>query len=250
MNYIENTLERYNKKEKSVFLIGDFNIELLKIETCSYSHNFLTTLQSCYLLPTIDKPTRVYNTSATLIDNIFTNIPEKLTCSGNIISDISDHFSQFCIFSATKVKVKIKKRKTRYLSQTIINNFVKDLSESEFTEYSADLFFNNNNNIDALFSLFYRKINDLVNKHAPMKFLSNRRLKQLQKPWITQGLKISSNTKFELLLKSKSTGLSEFYLAYKKYLNVFTAVKASTFSFFQICGLRRFGSADPVVFAR
>ena len=214
MNYIENTLERYNKKEKSVFLIGDFNTDLLKIETCSYSHNFLTTLQSCYLLPTIDKPTRVYNTSATLIDNIFTNIPEKLTCSGNIISDISDHFSQFCIFSATKVKVKIKKRKTRYLSQTIINNFVKDLSESEFTEYSADLFFNNNNNIDALFSLFYRKINDLVNKHAPMKFLSNRRLKQLQKPWITQGIRTSIKVKNQLF----SSGDTDKYKYYRNEL--------------------------------
>ena len=54
------------------------------------------SLQSCYLIPTVDKPTRVRSTSATLIDNIFVNNPEMVLVSGNIISDISDHFSQFC----------------------------------------------------------------------------------------------------------------------------------------------------------
>ena len=51
------------------------------------------SLQSCYLIPTVVKPTRVGSTSATLIDNIFVNTPEKVLVSGNIISDISDQFS-------------------------------------------------------------------------------------------------------------------------------------------------------------
>jgi hypothetical protein len=58
-------------------------------------------LQSYNFIPTIDKPTRVHNNSATLIDNIFVNIfvntIENDISSGNIVSDISDHFSQFCI---------------------------------------------------------------------------------------------------------------------------------------------------------
>ena len=58
--------------------MGDFNIDLLKCETSQISHDFLTSLQSCYLIPTVDKPTRVYRNSATLIiDNIFVNKPEK-----------------------------------------------------------------------------------------------------------------------------------------------------------------------------
>ena len=77
--------------------MGDFNIDLLKAQSCQYSKNFLLTLQSYALIPTIDKPTRIYNNSATLIDNIFVNNIENPILSGNIVSDVSDHFSQFCI---------------------------------------------------------------------------------------------------------------------------------------------------------
>ena len=58
--------------------MGDFNIDLLKCETSQISQDFLLSLLSCYLIPTVDKPTRVHRTSATLIDNIFVNSPNKL----------------------------------------------------------------------------------------------------------------------------------------------------------------------------
>ena len=57
-----------------------------------FSHDFLLSLLSCYLIPSIDKPTRVYKNSATLIDILVSN-PEDVSFSGNIISDISDHFA-------------------------------------------------------------------------------------------------------------------------------------------------------------
>ena len=84
--------------------MGDFNIDLLKCETSQISHDFLMSLQSCYLIPTVVKPTRVHRNSATLIDNIFLNNPDQILLSGNIISDISDHFSQFCIIKAARDK--------------------------------------------------------------------------------------------------------------------------------------------------
>ena len=79
--------------DKDVYIMGDFNIDLLKCESSQISEDFLLSLQSCYLIPTVDQPTRVHRTSATLI----VNNPDKLLTSGNIISDIIDHFSQFCI---------------------------------------------------------------------------------------------------------------------------------------------------------
>ena len=47
-------------------------------------------------------PTRVYNQSATLLDNIFVNKIENPILSRNIVSDISDSFSQFCIMQSDK----------------------------------------------------------------------------------------------------------------------------------------------------
>ena len=80
--------------------MGDFNIDLLKSQVCHFAQNFLLTLQSYTFTPTIDKPTRIHRNSATLIDNIFVNNIENSFLSGNILSDISDHFSQFCIIQS------------------------------------------------------------------------------------------------------------------------------------------------------
>ena len=68
------------------------------------------SLQS-YLIPTVDKPTRVRNTSATLIDNVFANIPEMVLASGSIISDISHHFPQLCILTSIVNQRKSESRK-------------------------------------------------------------------------------------------------------------------------------------------
>ena len=98
---INSTLRSVVSGDKDVYIMGDFNIDLLKCESSQISQDFLLSLQSCYLTPTVDKPTRVYRSSATLI----VNNPNQLLASGNIISDISDHFSQFCITTSAKDKL-------------------------------------------------------------------------------------------------------------------------------------------------
>ena len=97
---INSTLRSVVSGDKDVYIMGDFN-DLLKCESSQVSQDFLLSLQSCYLIPTVDKPTRVHRSSATLI----VNNPNQLLASGNIISDISDHFSQFCIKTSAKDKL-------------------------------------------------------------------------------------------------------------------------------------------------
>ena len=57
------------------------------------------------MLPTIDKPTQVYRSLATLVDNIFKNNLISNISSGNIVSDTTDHFSQVYIVNAEKQKL-------------------------------------------------------------------------------------------------------------------------------------------------
>ena len=95
--YFEETIEKLTASGKPIYVMADFNINLLRCETCNFAQNFLYSLQSFHLIPTIDKPTRVHTNSATLTDNIFSSNVDKSTLSGNIVSDISDHYSQFCI---------------------------------------------------------------------------------------------------------------------------------------------------------
>ena len=66
--------EKLASSGKHVITISDFNINLLKSETPSYS----SSLQDYYLISAIDKPIPVLSFAATLMDNIFTNIPDNL----------------------------------------------------------------------------------------------------------------------------------------------------------------------------
>ena len=100
---------------KHVITISDFSINLLKSETPSYS----PSLQDYYLISAIDKPIPVLSSAATLMDNIFTNIPDKLAVCGNVISDISDQFSPFCILNSVRDIIKVKNFKRRDFSKNV-----------------------------------------------------------------------------------------------------------------------------------
>ena len=54
-------------------LCGDMNLDLLKVNEDRNVSKFIDTLCTLSLLPAIVKPTRITETSFTLIDNIFTN---------------------------------------------------------------------------------------------------------------------------------------------------------------------------------
>ena len=83
---------------KRIFLLGDFNIDLLKYDLSGSINNFIDTLNSNFLLPHIRLPAIISKTF-TLIDNIFSNWTslEEIE-SGNVTSTFSDHLPQF-IFS-------------------------------------------------------------------------------------------------------------------------------------------------------
>ena len=98
---IDKTIEKFISSAKKKMSLGRYQLDLMKSARCKHTNEFLSTFMSCHL-PTVDKPTRVYKKSATLIDNIFFSNPEDVLISGNIVSDITDHFSQVCLLSSSK----------------------------------------------------------------------------------------------------------------------------------------------------
>ena len=60
-------------ENKKIMLLGDFNIDLLKIDQENSNDNFLDVLGSHMFLPQVILPTRVCEKSQTFIDNIFIN---------------------------------------------------------------------------------------------------------------------------------------------------------------------------------
>ena len=184
--YFDTCLEKFSASGKPIYILVDFNINLLRFEACNYAHNFLLTAQSYGFVPVIDKPTRVRNDSATLIDNILLNDVSDSIVSGNIVSDISDHYSHFCLIPAHKrmQTERRKNKKFRDFSRFSESAFNKDLIESVWECLSKC----DSNNVNKIFSTFYNKTNKLIDKHAPLRTASKRKTKQLLKPWITKAL--------------------------------------------------------------
>ena len=139
--------------------MGDTNLDLLKSAHDNFSHDFLLSLLSCYLIPFIDKPTCVYKNSATLIDNIFVSNPEDVSFGGNIISDISDHFAQFCLLKTAKDLTCITRKKVRNFSAFSGELFKKDICSVDWNRF----FQTERNNIDKELSTFYKTLNKIVN---------------------------------------------------------------------------------------
>ena len=69
--YMEPVLLKLSSENKIAFLLGDFNIDLLKTETDDDISNFYNILTSNLFMPHITLPTRITSHSKTLIDNIF-----------------------------------------------------------------------------------------------------------------------------------------------------------------------------------
>ena len=148
------------------------------------------------MLPTIDKLTRIYRDSATLIDNIFVNNFNDLVLNGNVITDLRDHFSQFCIMQSTVTKNRLHCCKVRDYSRyddALFNNHILQIDWLALLARAR-------NDPSKHFSTFYNRLNKLVNKHAPLKRLTKRKSKQFKKPWITKGLKIAIRKKNEFFI--------------------------------------------------
>ena len=59
----------------------------------------------------------------------------------------------------------------------------------------------NKKDVDFSFSKFFETFNNLLQKHAPIKKLSNKDKKTMEKPWITKGILKSIEKKTQIYRK-------------------------------------------------
>ena len=66
-NYLNKLLENIFKEQKSIFLLGDFNVNLLNYNEHNQTNEFLDSLASNSFIPLILQPNRITSHSNTLI---------------------------------------------------------------------------------------------------------------------------------------------------------------------------------------
>ena len=201
---------------KTVFLCGDFNIDILKHKVNQGTKSFLDTMYSIGLYPLIDRPTRIINHSFTLIDNVFTNVTNHRVTSGILVSDITDHLPifVFCTYpnpNRADQKFNVKKRiinENTLLS--LSNNLAEECWDNVFR--SAD--------VDTAYGEFMTTFSKQYNICCPMKTVRNSFTRR-DKPWITNGLKNACHKKnrlYKQFLCSRSHTCEEKYKTYKNKL--------------------------------
>ena len=88
---------KINIENKESYIMGDFNIDLLKFQSHEKTEHFIESMLTTGYLPVITKPTRVTDHSATLLDHIYSNNKSLNYTSGIVITDVADHFGTFYV---------------------------------------------------------------------------------------------------------------------------------------------------------
>ena len=93
-----------SNENKTAYLMGDYNINLLNFGTHNKTNDFVNDVISQGFLPYIMEPTGITPTSATLIDHIYYNHRYTHSKSGIIITDLADHFGIFhIVYDCTQI---------------------------------------------------------------------------------------------------------------------------------------------------
>ena len=171
-----------NANNIATLLIGDFNIDLMKINTDINVKNFYDTLASLSFLPVITSPTRETNNTRTTIDNIFTN-NFSYCKSGTLECNASDHYPIFIIFKNFFDRFHLIEQKTfRLINESTLQNFRNDLLETSFSEVI------NEDDVNISIEKFHAILLQKFLTHFP-KITKNISRKDREKPWITGELK-------------------------------------------------------------
>ena len=185
---------RCEGKKKEIILGMDHNLDLLHSEFHTPTHKFLNMLLDMQLFPTITRPSRITQNSATLIDNIF--ISEKFQRdydSALLVTDTSDHLPIMCLLKETKI---IDKTPLIFESRSLMAEKLNIIKNKLYSEDWHGLL--NKTDVDENFNLLNDKISDTLDEVAPVKTITISARRRFIQPWMSKSLKSSGRKNVQL----------------------------------------------------
>ena len=128
--YFQTILPKLTSKQ--IFKLGAFSINLLNYESHSPTNVFINNFLSKNFQLCIHHPTRIFENSSTMIDNIFTNIIANILFD-NILRQISDHLSQLIILKNTNISHFSSTSFVYDYSSFVETNFINDFFSIDFS---------------------------------------------------------------------------------------------------------------------
>lgn len=190
----EEILIKLDSSNKEYYILGDLNCDLISSKIGFHTTKLVNLLDNYQLMQLIEQPTRVTETTKTLIDLFITNSKENLTKWGTITTSISDHNLIYAIR-----KVGIRRGSPRFIETRNFKNFIeaKFMDDIKNTVWPSP---NNENDINIVWEKWKFKMQSILDKHAPCR---TKRIRNKPSPWINSEVKREMYAKD--LLKKKAT---------------------------------------------
>ena len=158
-------------------LNGNCTEENVHIEQILFSCEFLDIVFET-------RPTRITQSTATLIDNIIVSrdLYAKGTC-GIVLSDLSDHLPCIASFRNLKsVKGETLTITTRNMKGSNLTALKSDLAKLDWLTSLLNM------NASDQFNVFHGKLIKLLDEHCPEKTCTIPNKRVIKEPWLTKGL--------------------------------------------------------------
>ena len=193
----DEALELLRTNRSPIYLCGDFNIDLLKINSKNHYNTFYNSLTAAGYLPRISLPTRVTNHSATLTDSIFSTELDNNN-SAVIVNNISDH-QMICTYSTnTANKCSTSRKKIIEIKKTDQQALEKFLNKLRNINITDHLKLNDNADPNLNFTIFMEHFMNLKQECFRKKLVRFDKKKHNINPWLTAGILKSINSKDKL----------------------------------------------------
>jgi hypothetical protein len=202
------------RESKSILHTGDYNLDLLKHDSHPLTTTFLDTNLARSLLPIFNKPTRVTTSTATIIDNVFTNIMDPDESLAFILPvDISDHFPlcYFCSKEANSTPAQPAPTMKRDLSRKNMHIFKDKINNHDWSSIL------DSRSAQEAYSLLHSTFTQHYNSSFPLKKSQTPYKSRL--PWLSIGIKSAIKKKNSLFSKKLTHPTSFNIQKYKTYRN-------------------------------
>lgn len=217
-----------NFQNKNLIIVGDINIDLLKIDSHEPSANFNNMMISNKFISMISKPTRVTEFSGTLIDNFYSNLPINKIDTAILKYPLSDHYP---ILLSLDIRPKtLSETKTlshRKFDETAIKEFQDKMSKVNWQEVKQACLADNT---ELAYAIFLKIFMQNYNESFPV--IDTTPNKKYKKPWMTAAIYKSMRTKTLLhknYLKEPTVKNKE---TFNKFNNKFKKIKISAQKFY------------------
>ena len=174
------TLNTFLNGNFEIIVRGDMNIDLLQIKEKDFVNDFFYMLVSSGFFPRITLPTRISNSSATLLDNFICKLTNKSenSIAGILSSPLSDHFPYFISLAHSRSAKRTDKYIVKQTPPVFLNNY------NIYSQINKDI----NADPDINYNIVHNILKTATEEHLAPKIVKFKKHRHKKTKWITQGI--------------------------------------------------------------